>query len=69
MSVPFSDGNYRHPELTCCGHEPRVTFSGTNTDAVKITLNGHCGFVSREEIAALAQLFPVKPECGFPSRR
>ncbi len=58
----YTDGIFTPPKLVCSGtdSEPRLSFEGGFGDGVKVVMEGAGeALMSREEIAALAALFPV----------
>jgi hypothetical protein len=74
---PFTDGSIVLPELKCAGVAgvPAIAFKGTISGAVMVQIEipgdtmppgapqqYRTALISREEIAALAALFPVKTE-------
>lgn len=65
--MPFTNAPTIEPaELTTCGRpSPSITFEGYpqwHNASVKLTVGGTQALISREEIAALAALFPCAPK-------
>lgn len=66
MSYPHSDGTWSPPSITCAkypGFTHDVSFEGSlGGEGVLVTVGQNKGVMFREEIAALAALFPVIPK-------
>lgn len=64
--VSISDGTttLRFPHLECFSHgdRPHLVFEGTGHDGVVVKVGDAKALMRREEIAALAALFPVRPK-------
>lgn len=61
MAAVFSDGDLKFPKLECMrvGEIPGVIFKGTPSSGISVSIGEQTGLITRDEIAALAALFPT----------
>lgn len=71
MAIPYTDKGPIPAKLVCeqWSGAFSVTFSSLNMSrnaSVQVVVGGNAALITREEIAALAQLFPVQRREAYP---